>query len=490
MWPGQNRLSKPIFMKKYLTIIFTSLFFSASAQTVHHYLEKIRNNPAKLTAFFSQMPKGGDLHHHYSGSVYAESFVNYVILQDYFIHKNTLEVKDKRPSAGQEWVRLSEIKKDGQLEEYKFRLLQKWSVKDYNGVSGPSDRQFFDSFSHFDIASEHNIDSGLLELKKRAVRENVSYIETMLASAKCGRTDDLNLRFNPGLQFVQKQNDAVQCQLLLDTLYQELLKKDVIACADNFSENTVSKLHQSLKIDDESFTMRYQTYTVRILEATEVFKRLLIAFDAASKNPLIVGVNILSPENNDVAMRDYWLHMQMFKYCHHKYPQVKYSMHAGELTLGLVKPEELSWHINAAVREAGASRIGHGVDLPYESKSYDLLRYMKEKDVAIEINLTSNEFILKVKDGRHPVSLYKEFGVPMVISSDDAGVLRTNLTEQYVLLAARYPQFSYEDIKKLVYNSINYSFIKEPSVKKRLLLKLNNDFIRFEQIILSQRKSP
>jgi hypothetical protein len=32
---------------------------------------KIRNNEAALTAF-SQMPKGGDLHHHFSGSVYAE----------------------------------------------------------------------------------------------------------------------------------------------------------------------------------------------------------------------------------------------------------------------------------------------------------------------------------------------------------------------------------------------------------------------------------
>jgi adenosine deaminase len=180
--------------------------------------------------------------------------------------------------------------------------------------------------------------------------------------------------------------------------------------------------------------------------------------------------------------------MQMFKYCHNKYPQVKYSMHAGELTLGLVKPEELSWHINAAVREAGASRIGHGVDLPYESKSYDLLRYMKEKDVAVEINLTSNEFILKVKGDRHPISLYKEFQVPIVISSDDAGVLRTNLTEQYVLLAGRYPQFSYEDIKKIVYNSINYSFIKEPSVRQKLLLKLNKDFLRFEQVILGRKK--
>ncbi|QNK63484.1 adenosine deaminase [Pedobacter sp. PAMC26386] len=472
-------------MKKYLTIFFAFFLFQAHAQSLNSYLEKIRNNPAKLTAFFSQMPKGGDLHHHYSGSVYAETFINHIIQKDYFINRETLEVSAKAPSNDEKWAKLSVIEKEGQLGEYKFRLLQKWSVKDYNNVSIPSDKQFFETFSHFDIASEDDMDSGLLEIKERAIKEHVSYIETMLSSAKCGKTEDLSLRFNPQFQLLQTQKNGQKCKVLLDTLYNELIKKDIISCADNFSVNTVNKLHNSLRIDDENFTMRYQTYTVRILEASDVFKRLLIAFDAASKDPLIVGVNILAPENNDIAMRDYWLHMQMFKYCHSKYPSVKYAMHAGELTLGLVKPEELTWHINAAVRDAGASRIGHGVDMPYESDSYGLLNYMKEKEVAVEINLFSNEFILKVKGDRHPVTLYKEFKVPIVIGSDDAGVLRTNLTEQYVLLASRYPEFTYEDIKRIVYNSINYSFIKEPSVKQKLLARLNKDFGQFEELVLN-----
>jgi hypothetical protein len=45
----------------------------------------------------------------------------------------------------------------------------------------------------------------------------------------------------------------------------------------------------------------------------------------------------------------------------------------------------------------------------YESKSYELLRYMAKNKVAIEINLVSNEFILKVKENRHPISLYRAF---------------------------------------------------------------------------------
>jgi len=180
-------------------------------------------------------------------------------------------------------------------------------------------------------------------------------------------------------------------------------------------------------------------------------------------------------------MRDYWLHMQMFSFCHHKYPKVKYALHAGELVLGMVKPEELTWHIGAAIYDAGAMRIGHGVDMPYEKNSYGLMSYMRQKHIPIEINLFSNEFILKVKGDRHPVTLYKEFGVPIVICSDDGGVLRTSLTEQYVLLANRYPEFSYADIKRIVYNSINYSFIKETAVKERLIKNLNRNFARFER---------
>jgi adenosine deaminase/adenosine deaminase CECR1 len=62
--------------------------------------------------------------------------------------------------------------------------------------------------------------------------------------------------------------------------------------------------------------------------------------------------------------------------------------------------------------------------------------------VAIEINLV-NEFILKVKENHFAI---QSIWVPSVISTDDAGILRTNMTEQYVLLAID-KDVSYTDIK-------------------------------------------
>jgi adenosine deaminase len=287
-------------------------------------------------------------------------------------------------------------------------------------------------------------------------------------------------KFNSRLRKLALAKDEKAILKTLDSVYNSLLKKDATSYAKTFNTNFVEKMHNDLKIDDNQFTMRYQNFVLRFMEPVDLFKNLVIAFLSADESPLMAGVNIVSPEDGETSMKDYWLHMVMFKYCHYRYPNVKYTMHAGELTLGLVQPEDLTWHIGAAVYTAGAHRIGHGVDMAYEKDSYDLLRYMAKKTIPIEINLVSNEFILKVKESRHPLTLYKQFGVPIVISTDDAGILRTNMTEQYVLLAKRYKDVSYTDIKQYVYNSINYSFIKEASVKKQLIKDLDDRFKTFE----------
>jgi len=474
--------------KTSLSIIFICFYLQIKAQQTERYFQQIRNNPAKLTAFFSQMPKGADLHHHYSGSVYAESYIKWVIERDYFINRKTLKIAAAISSQDTMWKSFSQLSKSKQLDSIKAALMQKWSVTDYNGVSYPSDRLFFETFGNFSLAAKLNADSGLMEIKDRAKVEHVSYIETMFSSVgDTVNTADIAQVFNPQLEELQSAKKAAATQTLFADLYTKLIDRQIIAFADQFCTN-IARRHKELGLDESSFTMRYQATVSRIVLPTDVFKALILAFEAADRSTLIVGVNILAPENNEVSMRDYWLHMQMFRFFHNKYPKVKIAMHAGELCLGMVRPEELTWHIGAAVYDAGASRIGHGVDIPYEKNCYNLMHYMHQKRIAVEINLSSNEFILKIKGDRHPVTLYKEFGVPIVICTDDAGVLRSSLTEQYVLLASRYPAFSYNDIKHIVYNSIDYSFIEEQSVRKKLKDNLDRDFARFEKMISATPK--
>ena len=98
--------------------------------------------------------------------------------------------------------------------------------------------------------------------------------------------------------------------------------------------------------------------------------------------------------------------------------------------------------------------------------------------MAVVINLTSNAFILGVKNESHPVQVYRQQGVPFVISTDDAGVSRNNLSGEYMLYVSRYKP-SYDSLKETVSNSIRYSFLSDAE-KAAELKGLAHRFAVFE----------
>jgi adenosine deaminase len=107
-----------------------------------------------------------------------------------------------------------------------------------------------------------------------------------------------------------------------------------------------------------------------------------------------------------------------------------------------------------------------------------IMKEMHDKDIPIEINLTSNAFINGVQGESHPVTLVRHYGVPYVISTDDAGVTRHNLSNEYVLFASRYKP-GYAELKKASYDSIRYSFLPDAD-KTRLIRQLDARFATFE----------
>ena len=159
---------------------------------------------------------------------------------------------------------------------------------------------------------------------------------------------DSTNEFSSILENIQEQKDTVQLKHVFDRLYAMVMQLHIEDSVNSFN-HFVDSLHYNFHIDDSNFTMRYQTYIVRVQNPVVTFKNLVASFEAAAKDSLIVGVNIVAPEDNPVSMKDYWLHMHMFDYCHQKYPSVRYSMHAGEITEGYVQPEALTNHITEAV---------------------------------------------------------------------------------------------------------------------------------------------
>jgi adenosine deaminase len=464
----------------------SSLSASEREAAVSRYFEKIRKDESQLAQFMLMMPKGGDLHHHYSGSVYAETYWEYLMSADCWINEKTLQVDSAYKQLAGDWSRCSKLQKEKKLADIKQRMLQQWSVKDYYDALAPSDKLFFDAFGKFSIPAAATTKQGLLELKKRAKEENLSYIETMPTSPDTVvKLKDQDL-FTAKLISLNQQSDTAGIVQELKMIYDEYKIHGIFKATETYLRKTAA-VHYGLQIDDSLFTMRYLTSTNRTLPPVECYRKLLLAFDAAARDTLIVGVNILSPEDNEISLRDFNLHIAMFKFCKSIYPNVKVSMHAGELRSGLVRPEDLRFHISSSVTLAMADRIGHGVDIAYEHNSEATLDSMKRRKVAVEINLSSNEFILKVKGDAHPIMYYKSHGVPIVISTDDAGILRTDLTMQFLLLAKRYPKLSYSDIKQFVMNSISYGFLKNPETSRRIQSDLSGRFAVFENKMLKQQ---
>lgn len=453
-----------------------------TVQRIDTYLDSIRNDEARLRQFFAKLPKGADLHHHYSGSVYAETYLEYIEKNNLWINRNSYAVAyDQAPrNERSEWSTVNSLKEDGYWSDIKVKIIESWSKLYFNYVSKANDEHFFSTFDRFSIPAKETYNEGLREIKNRAISENVSYIETMFKSTGFYDKFEKDNEFTTQLLALQEtKNDSIQIKLAELYTYYTKVENAVFLSKVKSHNQLIQKLHTENKIDDDKFTMRYQNYFIRLFDPATTFKSFLIAFHSASTSDLIVGVNIVAPENNAVSMRDYWLHMQIFKYFKSVYPTVKTAMHAGELTLGLVKPEDLTYHINDAVFIAGAKRIGHGVDIAYEKKSEELLSYMAQHEIAIEISFSSNDFILGVSGNKHPILLYKAYNVPIVISTDDAGVLRTDLTQQFLILTRDYPSINYQDIKKMVFNSINYSFLTQ-SEKEKIRKDLEVRFLEFE----------
>jgi adenosine deaminase/adenosine deaminase CECR1 len=83
--------------------------------------------------------------------------------------------------------------------------------------------------------------------------------------------------------------------------------------------------------------------------------------------------------------------------------------------------------------------------------------------VLVEICLTSNEVILSVEEEEHPFLDYQAAGVPMTLASDDEGISRIDLSNEYWLAAQRY-DLGYPELKKLARNSLEYSFLEGDSL--------------------------
>src|ERR1035438_5841891 len=94
----------------------------------------------------------------------------------------------------------------------------------------------------------------------------------------------------------------------------------------------------------------------------------------------------------------------------------------------------------------------------YEDNAQALLKEMAQKHVMVEINLSSNEGILGIKGAEHPFPIYRAAHVPVALSTDDEGVSRIALQQDYVRPAWDYHLTS-QVLKQLARTGMEHNFL-------------------------------
>lgn len=161
----------------------------------------------------------------------------------------------------------------------------------------------------------------------------------------------------------------------------------------------------------------------------------------------VLGIDLAGDEANHPT-KDY---KNLFAYA--KRLNVPYTIHAGEA--------DGSESLSAAI-ETGTNRIGHGIKSVADE---NILKEILDKEILLEICVTSNYQTCAVKD-KHPLEEIYKRGVKVNISTDNDTVSNIDINNEYTKILNE-TKLTIEDLQKCNRDSVEYIMAGE-SIKNKL----------------------
>ncbi len=431
-------------------------------QAASDHYDGVLGDPAALQAFLKAVPKGGDLHNHLTGAVYAETYLDWARADGDCVNSTTFSaVYKSQCSASTQAVPSSGAFFD--------QIVHAWSMKDFVAGSETGHDHFFATFGKYGAVAGGHRDDDLADVLKRAADQNELYVETMF-----------NLGKNVGTLASTVWTTTVTAADI-PTFYDSLVSNAGFAAqvaADAKVVNDAAAAYKAtLGCAGASppaackVGVRFVAQVARTGALDDLFGQLVSAYEMAAQTPQIVALNLSSPEDSVTSLKNYDLHMAMLDFLYAKYTTTKKSplhvtLHAGEVT-----PKYLpsgyatanTFHVREAVEKGHAERIGHGVDVMSETDPAGLMDEMSQKGVLVEVCLSSNLQILEVSGASHPLGEYLKHRVPVALATDDQGVSRSSMAGEY-LRAALDQHLSYRQLKSMARASLEHSFLPGASL--------------------------
>lgn len=400
---------------------------------------------AELAVFLKAFPKGGELHNHLGGSTPAEDLLAWAAEDGSCV--DMVELAIRATCAGEAMKPAAEVQADEALRSTVIDSLTTRHPR-FRGRSGHD--QFFSSFARRGMTPKRWGDA-LAEVMEGLARQNTFYAELMI-SPQAFPARAVGAR-------VGWQGDAAATRLALTEAGLEQLVPAAMAETDAME----ARAREILRCGTPQarpgcqVTARYLVQAIRQGPPEQTMAQLQMGVALVAADKRWVGLQLVAPEDSHDATRFYDVHMRIVAELTDQGRSTPVALHAGELTLEVATPEAMSDHVRDAVRIAGARRIGHGVALPHELEAEATAREMAARGVLIEVNMLSNQAILQIAPQDHPYAWFRKMGVPVALSTDDAGITRTELSGDYA--AAVKNGATYGDLKIAARNAIAYSFL-------------------------------
>ncbi|MDR3049855.1 MAG: hypothetical protein LBV16_08500 [Elusimicrobiota bacterium] len=459
-------------------VVFLVFAVGVFAARIDNYFEYAKKNEALLTAFLHKMPKGADLKNNLSYSGYGEYMIDYAINNNLVFDRQAQKFVSNAIPAPSNTKRQTAAQKNSTetkdqvwtASDLAFNpiayaeVLRAVSLRDNSQIVN---EKYLNSFDKFSKAVDYY--ETIREILTRAVSQNILYVELTASPYE----EDIEGWLNK-IEIVRKETAAKA-------------KKD-LQLGIILSIDRNSSYSSNLPFDAKQYLTYFNDKVSAVMAAAVKFR-----------DKGIVGVSLLSTEEGWIARTQFNAQINVLNRYWTAYQKrganVNISLPAGSITTQYAPYESLIDHISKSIRFGHAKRISGGAGIVWENDAYALLGYMRNNDIAVEIVPSADENLLKTKGS---FVLYKDAGVPITINTDSEGFFRSNLTLEYVKAASNF-NLTYQDVKRLAFNALEYSFISgeslfengnyakpkkvAPSNSKKAVLqqKLLNDFIEFEK---------
>lgn len=418
---------------------------------IHFFHAKDRIEQSQVFKFIQKLPKGGSLHLHNTAMASDEVLYNVTYSDNLYACKIKNKLKlhffDK-PDKTCTWKLLSDLRKsDSEFDNYlksQLSLITEDPKRKYNDINEVWSL-FIEKFTT--ASTMIRFKPIYLDYFYKALQElyddNVMYVE-------------LRCTLSP-VYDLYKEYDALHTVALLKNVTEEFVR------------------------DHPRFIGAKIIYSpVRHIDYKTIEEYLKISKELIRKFPdFVVGFDLVGQEDLGFPLISFIKQLRNVK------NDVKFYFHAGETNwYGTSSDHNL---IDAVL--LGTERIGHGYSL---IKHPDILKLVKEREIAIEINPICNQVLLLVDDLRnHPGAMLISQGYPIVIGNDatafwGAKGLSHDWYMAYMGMASRSADLKF--LKQLALNSFKYSALDIKS-KIDAIFRWNNDWDDFIEQMLKVSKN-